>query len=62
MRDFALRVNVFHVITYVAVLYMNYPQCADCTLSASFVKECFDVSYVAGERVELTVHKGSVLL
>ena len=62
MRDFAFRVNVFHVITYVAVLYMNYPQCADCALSASFVKECFDVSYVAGERVELTVHKESVVV
>ena len=26
---------VFHVIIYVAVLHMNYPQCGDCTLSAS---------------------------
>ena len=23
-------VNVFHVINYVVVLYMNYPQCGDC--------------------------------
>ena len=48
---------VFHVIICVVVLYMNYPQCGDCALSASFVKECSDVSYVAGERVELTVRK-----
>ena len=47
---------VFHVIMCVVVLYMNYPQCGDCALSASFVRECSDVGYVAGERVELTVH------
>ena len=52
---FVLHVNVFHVIIYFAVMYMNYPQCGDCALSASFVKECSDVSYVTGERVELTV-------
>ena len=52
-----MRVIVLHVIIYVAVFYMNYPQCGDCALSASFVKECSDVSYVAGERVELTVRK-----
>ena len=40
MLVFVLRVNVFHVINYFAVLYMNYPQCGDCALSASFVKEC----------------------
>ena len=32
----------------------------ECTLTASFVKECSDVSYVAGEGVELTVHKETV--
>ena len=32
---FVLRVTVFHVIIYFAVLYMNYPQCGDCALSAS---------------------------
>ena len=53
---FVLHVNVFHVIIYFAVMYMNYPQCGHCALSASFVKECSDVSYVTGERVELTVH------
>ena len=52
---FVLRVTVFHVINYFAVLYMNYPQCGDCALSASFVRGCSDVGYVAGERVELTV-------
>ena len=41
---------------------MNCRQCGDCALSASFVKECSDVSYVAGERVELTVHKETVVL
>ena len=59
---FVLRVTVFHVIIYFAVLYMNYHQCGDCALSASFVKECSDVSYVAGERVELTVHKETVVV
>ena len=36
---------------------MNYPRCGDCEFSASFVKECIDVSYVAGEGVKLTLHK-----
>ena len=39
---------------------MNYPQCRDCALSARFVEECSDVSYVAGERVELTVQKETI--
>ena len=34
------------------MLYMNYPQCGDCAFSASFVKECTDISKVAGEGVE----------
>ena len=54
---FVLRVIVFHVIIYVAMLCMNYPQCRDCAFSASFVRECTYVSYIAGEGVELTVHK-----
>ena len=41
------------------MLYMNYPRCV---FSASFVKECTDVSYVAGEGVGLTVHKKSVVI
>ena len=43
------------------MLYMNYPRCGGCTVSASFVKECTDVSYVAGEGVGLLVHKESVV-
>ena len=45
------------------MLNMNYPRCGDGALiSASFVMECTDVSYVAGEGVELTVHKESVVV
>ena len=44
------------------MLYMNYPRCGDCVFLASFVKECNDVSYVAGEGVGLTVHKESVVI
>ena len=36
--------------------------CGDCAFSASFVRECTDVSQVAGEGVELTVHKESVVV
>ena len=32
--------------------------CGDCAFSASFVRECTDVSYVVGE--ELNVHKESI--
>ena len=35
---FVLRVIVFHVIIYVAMLYINYPRCGDCAFSASFVR------------------------
>ena len=31
-------------LVYVATLYMNYPRCGDCAFSASFVRECTDVS------------------
>ena len=41
---------------------MNHPRCGDCAFSASFVKECTDVSYVAGEGVGLTLHKESVVV
>ena len=46
------------------MLYMNYPRCRNCAFSASFVRECTDVSLsdVAGEGVELTVHKESVVV
>ena len=36
--------------------------CGDCAFSASFVRECTYVSHVAGEGVELTVHKASVVV
>ena len=36
--------------------------CEDCAFSASFVRECTDVSHVAGEGVKLTVHKESVVV
>ena len=46
------------------MLYMNYPRCGNCAFLASFVRECTDVSLsdVAGEGVELTVHKESVIV
>ena len=42
-------------------LYMSYPRCGDCAFSVSFVRDCADVSYVAREGVELTVHKENVV-
>ena len=56
---FVLRVVVFHVIIFAAMLYMNYPRCGDCAFSASFVRECTDVSYFTGE---LNVLKESVVV
>ena len=44
------------------MLYMNCPRCGDREFPASFVKKCTDVSYVAGEGVQLTVHKESVVV
>ena len=44
------------------MLYMNYPRCGDCAFSASFVREWTGVGYVAGEGMELTVHKESVVV
>ena len=35
--------------------------CGDCAFSASFVREYTDISYVAGDGVELTVHKESAI-
>ena len=43
------------------MMYMNYPQWGDCALSASFVSQCTDVSYVAGEGVELTKKESVVV-
>ena len=61
MLNFVLRVIACHK-AYVAMLYMNYPRCGDCAFSTSFVRECTDVSYVAGEGVELNVLKESVVV
>ena len=36
--------------------------CGDCAFSASFVVECTDVTHVAGEGVELTVHEETVVV
>ena len=44
------------------MLFMNYPRCGDCAFSARFVKECIDVSYVAGESLELIVLKEGVVV
>ena len=62
---FVSRVIAFHSVinnflTFILrCCIMNHPWCGDCAFSASFGKECTDVSYVAGEGVGLTVHKES---
>ena len=61
MLNFVLRVIAFHK-AYVAMLYMKYSRCGDCAFPTSFVTECTDVSYVAEEGVELTVHEESVVV
>ena len=60
--SFARVIARYVFLVYVAMLYMNYPRCGDCAFSASFVRECTDVSHLAGEGVELTVHKESVVV
>ena len=60
--SFARVIARYVFVVYVAMLYMNYPRCGDCAFSASLVRECSDVSYVAGEGVEFTVHKESVVI
>ena len=60
--SFARVIARYVFLVYVAMLYMNYPRCGDCAFSASLVRECTDVSYVAGEGVEFTVHKESVVI
>ena len=62
---FVSRVIAFSVIFLKFMLrccIMTHPRCGDCAFSASFVKECTDVSYVAGEGVGLTLHKESVVV
>ena len=60
--NFARVIARFVFLVYVVMLYINYPRCGDCAFSASFVRECTVVSHVAGEGVELTVHKESVVV
>ena len=38
------RIARYALLVYVSTLYMNYPRCGDCAFSASFVRECTDVS------------------
>ena len=47
------------LIIQVAVLYMNYPSVENVHYQQVL---CSDVSYVAGERVELSVHKETVVV
>ena len=49
---------------FVLLLFIKFMLrcCGDCAFSASFLRECTDVSQVAGEGVELTVHKESVVV
>ena len=49
---------------FVLLLFIKFMLrcCGDCAFSASFARECTDVSHVAGEGVELTVHKESVVV
>ena len=50
---FMPNITTNHAITYTknssCGVVHELPQCGECALSASFVKECSDVSYVAGE-------------
>ena len=47
-----LRCDLVHKLSSVGNL--------DCAFSASFVRECTDVSYVAGEGMDLTEHEERV--
>ena len=56
---------LLHLFLYCVLLHFIKVMlrcCGDCAFSASFVRECTDVSYVAREGVELTVHKESVVV
>ena len=56
------RVDVFTLVFILLFIKVMLRCCGDCAFSASFVRECTDVSHVAGEGVELTVHKESVVV
>ena len=59
------REGVLYLFLYcVLLLFIKFMLrcCGDCAFSASFVRECTDVNYVAREGVELTVQKESVFV
>ena len=59
------RVDVFILVLHcVLLLFIKVMLrcCGDYAFSASFVRECTDVSHVAGEGVKLTVHMESVVV
>ena len=59
------REGVLYLFLYcVLLLFIKFMLrcCGDCGFSASFLRECTDVNYVAGEGVELTVQKESVFV
>ena len=56
------RVDVFTLVFILLFIKVMLRCCGDCAFSASFVRECTDVSHVAGEGVELTVHNESVVV
>ena len=63
--SFARVIARYVFLAYVAMLYVNYPRCGDCAFSVSFVRGSVLMlvcSFVAGEGVELTVHKESVVV
>ena len=49
---------------FVLMLFIKFMLqcCGDCAFLASFVRECTHVSHVAGEGVDFTVHKESVVV
>ena len=57
--ELVLRVIVFHVITYFAMLYMNYPRCGHCAFLASFISEC---TLMLVPLLEKVLHKESVVV
>ena len=57
--ELVLRVIVFHVITYFAMLYMNYPRCGHCAFLANFISEC---TLMLVPLLEKVLHKESVVV
>ena len=57
--ELVLRVYVFHVIIYFAMLYMIYPRCGDCAFSGSFISKC---TLMLVPLLEKVLHKESVVV